>query len=190
MRRGFKSQCEKRSTEIRRKLGLAAHAPLLASALAENQGVTIWSEADITEVDKVDLDCLSGVGRDAWSAFTLRVGEHHLVVFNSAQAPPRVNSVVMHELAHILLGHELTSASLSEDGCFVPTNYDQEQEDEADWFAGTLLLPRPALLAVRSRKISDDVIMERYAVSRQMLNWRVRMTGVDYQLKAGRRSPA
>lgn len=117
----------------------------------------------------------------------MRIGEHHLIVFNSAQSEPRRNSVVMHELAHIILGHELTSASLTEDGHFVPTTYDQDQEDEADWLAGTLLLPRPALLKIRRLRMSDQVATETYAVSQQMLTWRFRMTGVDFQLQNARR---
>jgi len=93
----------------------------------------------------------------------------------------------MHELAHIILGHELTSASLTEDGHFVPTTYDQDQEDEADWLAGTLLLPRLALLRIRRMGISDEQAIEEYSVSQQMLTWRFRMTGVDYQLQNARR---
>ena len=88
----------------------------------------------------------------------------------------------MHELSHIILGHELAQAFLMEDGSLVPGNFDQNQEDEADWLAGTLLLPRPALLSIRSQNIPDDVACDQYLVSREMLTWRTRMTGVDYQL--------
>jgi Zn-dependent peptidase ImmA (M78 family) len=87
----------------------------------------------------------------------------------------------MHELAHIVLGHELAEACMLEDGSLVPGNFSQEQEDEADWLAGTLLLPRPALLAIRARQLSDTDACAAYLVSRDMLNWRIRMTGVDYQ---------
>jgi Zn-dependent peptidase ImmA (M78 family) len=85
-----------------------------------------------------------------------------------------------------MLGHELTSASLTEDGHFVPTTYDQDQEDEADWLAGTLLLPRPALLKIRYSQMTDQSATEYFKVSNQMLIWRFRMTGVDYQILAAR----
>ncbi len=72
-------------------------------------------------------------------------------------------------------------------GAGLPSNYDQDQEDEADWLGGTLLLPRPAMLAIRRTGLTDDGAMFEYQVSRQMLTWRFRMTGVDYQLANARK---
>lgn len=69
----------------------------------------------------------------------------------------------------------------------MPTNYDQDQENEADWLAGTLLLPRPALLRIRCRRMSNETAMKHYQVSHEMLTWRFRMTGVDYQIANARR---
>lgn len=172
---------------IRATLGHAPHDPLSAFDLSNSYGTVVWNENDIRGLDSSDVVQLTQNDPDSWSAFTMRVGEHHLIVYNSTQSIPRQNSVVMHELAHIILGHELTSASLTEDGHFVPTTYDQDQEDEADWLAGTLLLPRPALLRIRRSGLSDDQAIDAYAVSQQMLTWRFRMTGVDYQLANARR---
>lgn len=187
LRRGFKSQCEKRSASMRSDLGFAPDDPLSALKLSKCFRTVVWTEQDIRGLNDADLVQLTHKDPDSWSAFTMRVGEHHLIVFNSTQSAPRQNSVVMHELAHIILGHELTSASLTEDGHFVPTTYDQDQEDEADWLAGTLLLPRPALLRIRRMGMSDEQAIDAYAVSQQMLTWRFRMTGVDYQLQNARR---
>ena len=88
----------------------------------------------------------------------------------------------MHELSHIVLGHELAEACILDDGSLVPGNFSQDQEDEADWLAGTLLLPRPALVSIRQRQLSDIDACRQYIVSKDMLNWRMRMTGVDYQM--------
>lgn len=172
---------------MRSDLGFAPDDPLSALKLSKCFRTVVWTEQDIRGLNDADLVQLTHKDPDSWSAFTMRVGEHHLIVFNSTQSAPRQNSVVMHELAHIILGHELTSASLTEDGHFVPTTYDQDQEDEADWLAGTLLLPRPALLRIRRMGMSDEQAIDAYAVSQQMLTWRFRMTGVDYQLQNARR---
>lgn len=183
LRRGFKSQSERRSTELRRQLSLAPDNPLNAFDVAKHiGGVTIWSAAEVNDLSDDDLKQLTVTDAESWSAFTLRLGEQHLVVFNPVQSQPRINSVVMHELSHILLGHELASAGLSSDGHLIPSNYDQDQEQEADWLGGTLLLPRPALLAIRRKGLTDDQAMDLFLVSYQMLTWRFRMTGVDYQL--------
>jgi Zn-dependent peptidase ImmA (M78 family) len=147
-------------------------------------GVTLWNEQSVRGLPDSDLRQLTLLDGDSWSAFTLRIGIHHLVLYNSVQSAPRINSVVMHELAHITLGHELHSASLSEDGHLVPSNYNQDQEDEADWLGGTLLLPRPALLRIRRENLDDATAMHRFQASSEMLKWRFRMTGVDFQLSS------
>lgn len=190
LRRGFKSQCERRSVEIRKSLGLAHDDPLHGVDLAHQFGATIWNERDVVGLPELDLRQLTAVDGRSWSAFTLRIGNRHLVLFNSSQSAPRINSVIMHELAHIALGHELHSASLTDDGHLVPSNYSQDQEDEADWLGGTLLLPRPALLRIRRDGLSDAAAMEKFQTSEEMLKWRFRMTGVDYQLGYRRKRAA
>jgi Zn-dependent peptidase ImmA (M78 family) len=94
----------------------------------------------------------------------------------------------MHELAHIILGHELASAMFTGEGDFVPSTYDQDQEDEAAWLGGTLLLPRPALLWMRRQGLSDEDAATYFGVSPDLLRWRIRMTGIDYQLGIAVRS--
>jgi Zn-dependent peptidase ImmA (M78 family) len=187
LRRGFKSQCERRSAELRKRLGLGPAEPLSAFDLADHVGATVWSTAQVDGLGKADLAQLTKIDKESWSAFTLRIQDRHLIVFNSGQTEPRINSVVMHELSHIMLGHELASAGMTNDGHLIPSNYDQGQEAEADWLGGTLLLPRPVLLAIRRRGLTDDQAMVEYQVSRQMLTWRFRMTGVDYQLANARK---
>lgn len=92
----------------------------------------------------------------------------------------------MHELSHIMLGHELATARQTVDGHFLNGNYDDGQEEEANWLGGTLLLPRPALMWMRSRRMPDASAIEHFGVSLDMLTWRLRMTGVDYQLGRAR----
>ncbi len=184
LRRGFKSQCERRSVELRRTLARGPLDPLPAADVAEHYNVTVWHPDQIIGVPVGDMQHLLGAGRDEWSGFTLRIGVRHLVVLNSAQSARRQNSVLMHELAHIILGHELASAMFTDSGHFVPSNYDQEQEDEAAWLGGTLLLPRPALLWMRRQCLSDDEAATHFGVSPDLLLWRIRMTGIDYQLGA------
>ena len=185
-RRGFKSQCERRSVEIRRHLGLQPEGVLSADALAEHLGVTVWSVSDVEGLGSEERNILTDPNDDSWAAMTMRIGTDDLVIYKPVQSEGRRNNVIMHELAHIILGHELADACMLEDGSLVPGNFNQDQEDEADWLAGALLLPRPALLALRAERLSDADACSRYLVSREMLAWRFRMTGVDYQLSRRR----
>jgi Zn-dependent peptidase ImmA (M78 family) len=192
MRRGFKSQCERHAVEIRKQMGLGAVDPLPARTLAERKGVAVWMANEVEGLSAEDLETLTVSGRDEWSGFTIRLGGRSLIVVNPSQSPRRQNSVIAHELAHIYLGHDLPEAVITDAGHLVPTVYDREQEDEATWFGATLLLPRPALLDMRRRGLPDDDAATRYGVSLELLRWRVRMTGIDYQLgirgPPGRRS--
>ena len=183
LRRGFKSQSERRSLEVRKTLGLPSIAPLDARLLAEHLGVTIWSAADIPGLPASDRRHLLDVAPDEWSAFVLVERGRHLVVYNPRHSPARTNSDLMHELAHIILGHELATPEETVDGHFLNGNYDEGQEAEANWLGGTLLLPRPALLWMRAKRIPNTTAAEHFGVSLQMLTWRIRMTGVDYQIR-------
>ena len=186
MRRGFKSQCEKRSLEIRKRMDLNPTSSLSAFDLAAHEDVKVISALEVGGLSESDSSQLCNEEDDSWSALTIRIQSKHLVIYKPISNKPRINSVVMHELSHIMLGHELESAGMSEDGHLIPSNFNQEQEDEADWLAGTLLLPRPALLSIKKSEMSDQDAMQLYSVSRQMLTWRVRMTGVNYQLSYAR----
>jgi len=181
-RRGFKSQCERRSVEFRRELGLKNTEALSSTALANKLQVTVRSTNDVHGIDTNTLSVLNDETDDSWSAFTLRVKTSNLVVYKPVSSVARVNSVIMHELSHIILGHQLAQACVYQDGSLAPGNFDQDQEDEADWLAGTLLLPRAALLSIRRNRLTDVAACKKYQVSQSMLNWRVRMTGVDYQV--------
>ena len=150
-------------------------------------GVIVWSATEVKNLPEKDRAHLLGVGSDDWSAFVMRESNSHLIVYNPTQSKPRTNSVLMHELAHIMLGHELATAAQTVDGHFLNGNYDEAQEAEANWLGGTLLLPRPALLWMRAKRMSDNAAVEHFGVSQDMLTWRIRMTGVDYQL-ANRRT--
>lgn len=182
MRRGFKSQCERQSVEIRRQLGLSPSDPLSGNDLAQKQGVVVWSAKDIEKLPEDQLAQLLGPGRHEWSGFTIRLGERHLIVLNPTQSMRRQNSVITHELAHIMLGHRLADALITAGGHLVPTTYDSEQEEEAAWLGATLLLPRPALLTMRYRRMGDEDAATYFGVSLDLLQWRIRMTGIDYQL--------
>lgn len=186
-KRGFKAQCERRAIEIRKQLNIAEHAPLDSFVFARHLNVIIKSASDIPGVSRQDINQLTVTDPDSWSAFTIKIGDNHLIVYNPAQSKPRINSVAMHELAHITLGHDLADGHTTEHGFFAPSHYNQDQEDEADWLGSAFLLPRPALLLIRENSWDNRTAANHYNVSIEMLIWRFRMTGVDIQLQHSKR---
>jgi hypothetical protein len=185
--RGFKTWCENVSLRQRRELGLRATDPLDPSRLARHLGVTVWTPEQVPNLDPTALRVLVKKDPDSWSAVMLSVGSRDLIILNSAHVGARPASNLVHEIAHILIGHAPGRVDVSEDGLLMLNTYNKDQETEANWLAGALLLPRDALLSIRRDALSDDRAMRFYGVSREMLEYRFRVTGVDLQLGRARR---
>lgn len=182
--RGFKTWCEKYSTEKRKELGLAKDAPLDARALAKNLGVRLWTPREVPGLSSATLDILlrnDGKTASCWSAVTLVVGMNVLVILNSSHSPARQASDLTHELAHGIRGHEAQEVALTDDGLMLLKDYDKVQEEEADWLAGCLLLPRDALMAIKRQRLDDSDAASQYGVSAKMMSYRMAMTGVNRQ---------
>lgn len=187
-RRGFKTWAEQTSARVRQKLKLVPSSPLDPLQLAEMLRVIVIGPTDLTELaDDVRHRLLNDHG-DNWSAITVTDGQTHLVVENSSHAPTRRHSNLAHELAHIILGHEPSMMFMSPNSGLALRTYNEDQEQEADWLAGCLLLPRDALLTIRRRRLSDEEACSQYGVSPPMLRFRFNITGVDVQLKRARSS--
>jgi Zn-dependent peptidase ImmA (M78 family) len=89
----------------------------------------------------------------------------------------------MHELAHIRLGHVATRVDVGPAGILLVSEYSEEDESEADWLASALLLPRDALHYFRGRGQTSEQIARHYGVSQQLCEWRLRMTGIEIQIR-------
>jgi Zn-dependent peptidase ImmA (M78 family) len=89
----------------------------------------------------------------------------------------------MHELAHLVIGHRPGRIDITEDGTLMLQTYDRQQEDEANWLAGCLLLPRPALMFIEQQGLEANSAARVYGVSTQMLQYRRQVTGVQYQMR-------
>jgi Zn-dependent peptidase ImmA (M78 family) len=73
-------------------------------------------------------------------------------------------------------------------GILLVSEYSADDEDEANWLAGALLLPRDALKHCREKGWPAARIIAHFGVSPDQYNWRIRMTGVDVQMRRSRAS--
>ena len=186
MQRGFKTKCENLALQVRSELGLKKTDPLSPQCLAERLGVYLWKPSDIAGLSREALRQLQK-DRASWSAVTVSLGGIDAVIYNSSHSRGRQSSDIMHELSHILLGHRPVEMILfSEDVDIVLREYDPSLEEEANWLAGCLLLPREALLWIGRNGIGDSEACSKYGVNRVLLNFRMNKTGVNSQVKAYR----
>jgi uncharacterized protein DUF955 len=179
--RGFKAWCENVSLQQRHQLGLPSHGPLDPHQLARRMGIQVVRPEQIPGVDPSCLRVLLRDDPDSWSAITISEGSKCVIVLNSAHSGGRPASDLMHELAHILAGHTPSRVDVSEDGLLMLNTYNGKQEDEANWFAGCLLLPRVALERIHQQGLELKLEARRYGVSLAMLQYRLKVAGVERQ---------
>lgn len=182
MERGFKARCEEMARSLRIELGLTRISPLVPNQLASYLNVPVWQVTEL-ELSKDDLRQLIEVDPDSWSAITVAVSGREAIIVNPNHRGGRYSSDVMHELAHLLLGHEPNTVFFSGDGDIALRGYNGPAEEEANWLAGALLLPREALVWNRRMHVSNQEISQRYCVSEQMVKYRTQVTGLDRQFK-------
>jgi hypothetical protein len=182
VQRGFKSRCEQTARRYRRKLGVSLEDALPYRRLADDLGVVLWTPSDVPGLDGETARQLSVTDPGSWSAVTIELDARHVIVVNTAQDERRIPNNVVHELAHIILGHAAARVDVSEDGHLWLTTYGRDQENEADWLAASLLLPRDGLLSCFSRRRNVEAIAARFQVSVELARWRLNATGVLRQV--------
>jgi Zn-dependent peptidase ImmA (M78 family) len=105
----------------------------------------------------------------------------NLIVINDAHVIGRQNNSLAHKLAHIILKHEPAQVFFTADGMMMMTDYNKTHEDEADCLAGTLLVPREALLNLLDQGYSDAQIAEFFGVADDLIRMRKNLTSVNIQ---------
>lgn len=183
MRRGFKSEAERIADRIRTTLGLTPMEPLDPDAVAAYLGATVGPAHRLVSAGK--LKELNEIQDDAFSAVTFKLPDQRVVVvYNSMHSDGRRRSDVAHELSHLILQHETRTIEVIVGQSLFTCN--PEQEDEANWLAGCLLLPRPLLLAAARRGTTPHELAEEQSVSEPMARYRMNTSGVLLQARRGR----
>ena len=182
MQRGFKILAERLAEETRSNMGLKPTDGLDAKALAKHAGAKVRAADELTSLS--NLERLESLQPGAFSACTFQVFGRPIIVYSPLASKARTQSDIAHEVAHILLSHGLQTVEQLDGAGFFTCDPDEEQE--ANWLAGCLLLPRTLLLRVARRGLGPAYIAQRYKVSRRMAEFRLRATGVSRQVQSGR----
>lgn len=179
--RGFKSWCENVAIQQRRELKLSPVDPLDPYLLAKHLRINVWTAEQVPDFDPACLKVLTEDDPDSWSAITICTGASDLIIVNPTHSGGRRASDIMHEVAHIIIGHEPARMDVTEDGLLILNMYDKKQEEEAKWLSGCLLLPRDVLLLIRREKLGKEAATDRFGVSTPMLTFRLNVTRLGPQ---------
>ena len=176
--RGFKAKAERESLQLRRELGLAPTQALDLTRLAAHLQVEIVSAADLVDVTR--LEELERIQAYSFSAATFTVKERTFIVTSPLRTAARQASDIAHELSHVRLGHELSEIREISGVPFRTCRPDEEEQSTS--FGGTLLLPRPLLVAAARQGLGPQQIAEKYNVTLEMARFRYNSTGVRNQV--------
>ena len=180
---GFKAIANRVAIGLRSQLGVASQAPINVHALAAHLGISIVPLSVFQEWCAEQVTQLTKRNGGEFSASLISFGDgRRMVIVNDDHSPARQNSDIAHEIAHTLLAHPLEVLS-SMIGC---RDFDPDLEDEANHFAGYLLVPNQAAWSIVKSEMAIEIAQTTYGVSRQMLDWRLNMSGARSQNQSRR----
>ena len=182
--RGFKASAEREVLRLRSELGLSPAEALDVTRLAGHMGVDVISASDL--IDVTCLEELERIQAYSFSAATFEVAGRTIIVSSPLRSPGRLASDIAHELSHILLKHQLSEIREISGVPFRTCR--PEEEEQATNFGGTLLLPRPLLVASARQGLGPEAIAQKYNVTVEMARFRYNSTGVRSQMAARSRS--
>lgn len=171
MRRGFKTEAKKLAVEVRLELGLTAHEVFDPYALAREYGVDVKPISTLG-LEEIDLETARD-GRTGLSGMVIADGHRLIIVENDFHAEVRRRSTVSHEMSHILLDHEHPALLTYDRRCGSAA----DQEEEATWLAGELLIPHDAAVRMAWKAASDAEVADSFDVSIQQARWRMNHSG-------------
>jgi Zn-dependent peptidase ImmA (M78 family) len=174
LRRGFRKEAEEYAEEFRTELDLDVSGPLCPFKLAQHLEIPVVSLSNLEGLNSVHLDYVQNDSQNTFSATTVAEDSFKLIVHNDFHHPFRQNSNLMHELAHILLGHP-PRPPLAHDKC---RNFDAQSEYEANQLGFTLLIPKVAALRIIESGMGPAAARQLYGVSSAVLQHRLSITDV------------
>lgn len=177
--RGFKSKANRIALRIREQMGLSPESPIDPGEVCALFDITLL------RLSKLGCDCSAFRGADSsvFSAVTVPRGAQRAIVYNDFHHPYRQRSSVCHELAHCFLGHEC-APPLTPKG---ERAYSSGIEAEANFLGGALLIPNEAAIRIAISEMPSVEAQGFYGVSRDMLEYRLRMSGAHIIAKRSRR---
>lgn len=179
MRRGFKAEAERISLQTRADMGVKDNERINATDLANHLRIEVRSAGELIDISR--LEAIEAAQPGAFSACTFELPDRRVIVFSPLSTPARIQSDIAHEVAHVLLNHAVKD--VQQVGEFSFFSCDPEEEQEATWLAGCLLLPRPLVLAAARKGMTAGQIASVFGVSTQMANFRLRATGALIQTR-------
>ncbi|RZL60264.1 MAG: ImmA/IrrE family metallo-endopeptidase [Pedobacter sp.] len=184
LKHGFKAKAERLALDYRNKLSIKPHGALDAFALASFLKIPVYDASEFLNLP-LEKAKLAGIGDEdcGWSALTMITGAgNRIIIHNPYHTLTRQQSNLMHELSHIICGHEPGSKY----DFLIPLgmrSFNEVHEEEAKCLGAILQLPRVGLIWALKRNMNNSEMSDHFNASQEMVGYRLNTSGVLKQLK-------
>lgn len=178
-----KSDMEEIAKTFRKGLNLEAGAPLDALRV-RIRGVNSIKIDAVDCFDEQDRNYLVGVASSEWSAMSIPIDmyeEEWVILRNHTHPEVRQRVTYLEECWHIMLGHRLTKIAKISDA--YGRTFEDTEEDEAFYLAAASLLPQSSVKDAVKNKIPAAELAEKYGVSEQLVEYRIKRLGLWAEYK-------
>jgi Zn-dependent peptidase ImmA (M78 family) len=182
LKRGFKAEAERLSEKYREELKISKFEPLDAFAFAKHLTIPIFTVENVFGEDSNNeyLKTLNDPSKFS-AMWMLNEDGHKIIIHNANHSPKRQQSNIMHELAHIIRGHEIPDATAILCNVFKLHYFNKEHEQEAKYLGSCFQIARPGLQWALKRNFSHEEISDYFNASIEMVNFRLNTSGVLIQ---------
>lgn len=189
LQRGFKAKAERLGEMYREQMRISKFAPLDAFNLADYLQIPVVDLETFKTLPDQHLARLKDPSQ--FSAMWMpNVEGDKIILHNQYHSGKRQQSNIMHELAHIIRGHEIPEEAAKLCFLFGLHYFNEEQEQEAKYLGACLQITRPGLLWALKQGMNEDQISEYYNASTDMVRFRINATGVLKQRGYGNKKSA
>lgn len=165
--------------------------PLDPFELARFANLIVLSFEQIKGLSESTREHLLGPAAEKWSggACSLPNGMK-LVVLNPTHGRARTNATLMEEICHVFLGHQpnrLSIVTKDESGKVMSRDYRKADEEEAYGVGAAGLVPFASLKRLLSSGKTSSQIAARFRVSRELVEYRMKVTRLWNEYKSNAR---
>ena len=171
---------ERKALQIRQFAGVQVTERLDPYLLAPRVRLRVVSLDEIKGLSPLAMAQLIGNGARNWSGGASRPlpDGSRLVILNPTHGAERRVATLMEEICHVFLGHAPTQLAVSVETGVSFRDYNQADEEEAYAVGAAALVPFCGLQKFIPEYVSVDKLAKRYGVSRYLVEYRLKVTGL------------
>jgi len=180
-----RKQFELRALALRDFANVAPDEALDPFALAEFARLLVVDFDQIKDLSDESREHLLGAGTNQWSGGACSQplpNGWRLVILNPAHGAHRNRATLMEEISHVFLGHTANRLAVSVDekkgsgNRVLARDYNKSDEEAAYAIGSAALVPYAALRKLVLEGHTSDQIAHRFRVSRQLVEYRIKVT--------------